>query len=103
MCTTCTAAVMERTHSTNAFTHKMVDSINGAALALMTSVGHRTGLFDTMSRMESATCAEIAREAGLNERYVREWLGAMVTAEVVDHDPDSRTYYLPPEHAAVLT
>lgn len=32
-----------------AFAEKMLDMLNGAALALMTSIGHRTGLFDTMA------------------------------------------------------
>src|SRR5262249_37520466 len=43
------------------------------------------------------------RAAGLQERYVREWLGAMVTGRIVEHDPVANTYYLPPEHAASLT
>jgi 2-polyprenyl-3-methyl-5-hydroxy-6-metoxy-1,4-benzoquinol methylase len=34
---------------------------------------------------------------------VREWLGAMVTARVVEVDPDTSTYRLPAEHAAFLT
>ncbi|MGQ0593995.1 MAG: hypothetical protein ACT4QB_15525 [Gammaproteobacteria bacterium] len=29
----------------------------------------------------------IANGAGLNERYVREWLGAVVTGRLVDYDP----------------
>src|SRR5690606_34810622 len=41
--------------------------------------------------------------AGLNERYVREWLAAMVTANVVDYDGAAARYSLPPEHAASLT
>ena len=40
----------------------------------MTSVGHRTGLFDVMRDLPPAAPAEIARQAGLAERYVREWL-----------------------------
>jgi hypothetical protein len=51
----------------------------------------------------TSTSEEIAKKAGLNERYVREWLGAMVTAEVVDLDSTSTRYSLPPEHAAHLT
>jgi len=85
------------------FGDKMLGILNGAALAMMTSVGHRTGLFDVMSRMEPATSDAIAREAGLVERYVREWLGAMVTGEIVDYDASSRSYTLPAEHAAALT
>jgi hypothetical protein len=43
----------------------------------MTSVGHRIGLFDALAGMDPATSDAIARRAGLQERYVREWLGAM--------------------------
>jgi 2-polyprenyl-3-methyl-5-hydroxy-6-metoxy-1,4-benzoquinol methylase len=84
-------------------TGKLVAAINGAGLALMTSIGHRVGLFDTMSQMEPATSAEIARRTNLSERYVREWLGAMVTSDVIEYDPANQTYHLPREHAAVLT
>jgi 2-polyprenyl-3-methyl-5-hydroxy-6-metoxy-1,4-benzoquinol methylase len=69
----------------------------------MASIGHRTGLFDAMSGLPPSTSAEIAKKAGLNERYVREWLGAMVTAGVVEVDPTSTRYVLPAEHAACLT
>ena len=55
------------------------------------------------ARSAASTSQEIAARAGLNERYVREWLGAMVTSGVVDVDPQSLRYQLPPEHAAYLT
>jgi len=86
-----------------AFSEKLVGILNGGALALMTSVGHRTGLFDTMDRLPPATSEQIASEADLNERYVREWLGAMVVGGIVDYDAESAQYDLAPEHAAVLT
>lgn len=86
-----------------AFAARMLGVINGGALALMTSVGHRAGLFDAMRDLRPSTSVQIAEVAGLNERYVREWLGAMVTGAVVEYDPDAGTYYLPPEHAAFLT
>lgn len=86
-----------------AFGERMMDLLNGGSLALMISIGHRTGLFDTMAGMRFATDQEIAAAAGLNERYVREWLGAMVTGRVVDYDPELRAYRLPPEHATMLT
>jgi SAM-dependent methyltransferase len=85
------------------FHSQMLATLNGAALALMTSIGHRAGLFDVMSRMRPATSSEIADEAGLYERYVREWLAAMVTARVVDYAPATATYSLPREHASLLT
>jgi DNA-binding IclR family transcriptional regulator len=61
------------------------------------------GLFDVMSKLPPATSEEIATEAGLNERYVREWLGAMATAKVVEVDSATLRFSLPPEHAASLT
>lgn len=87
----------------DAFAAKMLGVINAASLGLMTSIGHRTGLFDAMSGLEASTPKRIAEVAGLNERYVREWLGAMATGAVVEHDAVGDTYHLPPEHAAFLT
>ncbi len=86
-----------------AFAGELVATLNHGALCLMISVGHRTGLFDVMSGMDAATSEQIAAEAGLNERYVREWLGAMVTSRIVDVDGATLRYSLPPEHAASLT
>ena len=69
----------------------------------MISVGHRTGLFDTMRDAPPLTSGELAARAGLNERYVREWLGAMVTGRVVDVDPGPLRFTLPADRAALLT
>jgi SAM-dependent methyltransferase len=86
-----------------AFAGQMVGMLNGATLAFMTSIGHHTGLFDTLAGLPPASSQRIAEAAGLNERYVREWLGAMVTGRIVDYDPSEGTYRLPPEHALALT
>jgi SAM-dependent methyltransferase len=86
-----------------AFAGRLLDVLNDSALALMISIGHRTGLFDTMAALAPATSGEIAAAARLHERYVREWLGAMVTGGIVAYEPRGRTYALPAEHAAWLT
>ncbi len=85
------------------FADRFLAGLNEAGLMLMISVGHRTGLFDTMDGMSWATSPQIAEAAGLNERYVREWLGAMVTGRVIDYRPADQTYRLPAEHARWLT
>lgn len=87
----------------NTFADRMVEVLNAGALSLMVSIGHRTGLFDTMAEMAPATSDEIAGQAGLEERYVREWLGAMTVGEIVTHDPQTETYHLPATHAASLS
>ena len=86
-----------------AFAGQMLSFLNGAGLTLMTSIGHQTGLFDAMSNLPPSTSKQIAQTSGLDERYVREWLGAMVTGKVVLYDSGDKTYSLPPEHAAFLT
>lgn len=86
-----------------AFAGRLLTALNNGALCLMASIGHRTGLFDVMRELAPATSAEIAARAGLNERYVREWLGAMVTAGVIEVDPTTECYRLPAEHASFLT
>jgi 2-polyprenyl-3-methyl-5-hydroxy-6-metoxy-1,4-benzoquinol methylase len=86
-----------------AFAERMLGVLNEGAIALMTSMGHRTGLFDAMAGLPPSTSEQIAEAATLNERYVREWLGAMVVGRVVEHDPERGTYHLPAEHAAWLT
>lgn len=86
-----------------AFAGTLLGHLNGAALALMISLGHRTGLFDVMGDAKARSSAELARDAGLSERYVREWLGSLVTGGVVEFDPAEGRYRLPPEHAAWLT
>jgi len=86
-----------------AFEAKVIDMLNLGSLALMTSLGHRTGLFDAMSNLPPASSDDIAKAAELNERYVREWLGAMTTAGIIEYHAKDSTYSLPPEHAACLT
>jgi 2-polyprenyl-3-methyl-5-hydroxy-6-metoxy-1,4-benzoquinol methylase len=86
-----------------AFAGRLLAALNDGALCLMVSVGHRTGLFDVMSQSPPATSQELAKSANLQERYVREWLGAMVTARLVMLDPETNRFSLPAEHAAFLT
>jgi 2-polyprenyl-3-methyl-5-hydroxy-6-metoxy-1,4-benzoquinol methylase len=91
------------TAKAEAFAGQFLSALNYGSLCLMASIGHRTGLFDVMRELPSSTASEIATQSGLNERYVREWLGAMVTSGVVEVDATSTLYRLPAEHAAFLT
>ena len=69
-----------------AFAERMVQVVNDAGLALLCSIGHRTGLFDAMAELEPATSAGIAQASGLNERYVREWLAGVTVGGIVEYD-----------------
>ena len=65
--------------TTEAFAERIVGTVDSASVAILLSIGHQTRLFDTMADLPPATSAQIADAAGLNERYVREWLGGMVS------------------------
>ena len=86
-----------------AFAERFLTGLSEASLMMMYSIGHRTGLFDAMDGRNWSTSTQIAEATALDERYVREWLGAMVTGRVVDYRTDDATYQLPAEHARWLT
>ncbi|MCV7302572.1 class I SAM-dependent methyltransferase [Mycobacterium barrassiae] len=89
--------------TTQEFAERIAGAIDSASLAVLLSIGHQTKLFDTMAGLPPSTSAQIAEAAGLNERYVREWLGGMASGQVVDYDAATQTYSLPSDRAAVLT
>jgi 2-polyprenyl-3-methyl-5-hydroxy-6-metoxy-1,4-benzoquinol methylase len=93
----------EAPETADEFTARMAAAIDGASLTILLSIGHQTGLLDTMAGLPPATSMQIAEAAGLNERYVREWLAGMTTGHVVDYDAATGSYSLPAHRAAVLT
>jgi 2-polyprenyl-3-methyl-5-hydroxy-6-metoxy-1,4-benzoquinol methylase len=97
-----TAQTVDRAKA-EAFAGKMLEVLNSGFLAPLISIGHRTRLFDKIAEMPPSTSAEIAGKAGLDERYVREWLGAMVVGGIIEYDAQQKTYRLPPEHAGFVT
>lgn len=86
-------------HVQEKFEERLVGIYNNAALTLMIALGHRSGLFDVMAKLQPSTSPEIAAAAKLNERYVREWLNALTSGGVIEYDPNSKRYVLP-EHRA---
>lgn len=94
----------ESTEDVTAFADRITDTLDAASLALLLSLGHQSGLFDALANLSApATSSQIAAATGLDERYVREWLGGTAVAGVVDYDPETATYRLPDHRAAVLT
>ncbi|MDI5920065.1 methyltransferase domain-containing protein [Halomonas sp. LR5S13] len=86
-----------------AFEDRLVNALNESGLMLLTAIGHRTGLFETLAGQPPLTSLQLAERAGLDERYVREWLGGMVAGGVIDTEPTAGTYRLPDVHADLLT
>ncbi len=84
------------------FGNRLDDLFNQMGLVLMLGIGHETGLLDALARLPPSTSGAIAQAAGLDERYVREWLACLVTAQVVAYAPEKKTFALPAEHAIWL-
>ncbi len=102
MCLNCQLPQFDHDKS-DAFANRLVNALNEGALCVMLSIGHRTKLFDHLENLGRVSSAELADGAGLDERYVREWLNALVVSKVIDYHPHDRTYSLPDEHASWLT
>ncbi len=86
-----------------AFEERIAGALNETGMLLMMSLGHRLGIFDTLADGVPVTSATLAAKTGCQERYIREWLGAMTVSGVIQLSPESNTYRLPAEHAALIT
>jgi 2-polyprenyl-3-methyl-5-hydroxy-6-metoxy-1,4-benzoquinol methylase len=84
------------------FAFKVVGDLAAAMSGPLLYIGDRLGLFKALAETGPVTVEKLAANQGLKERYVREWASAMVAAEYLKYDPNTRSVSLPPEHAMVL-
>jgi ubiquinone/menaquinone biosynthesis C-methylase UbiE len=88
------------------FLKKMTDLLNNGALNLALAIGYRTGLFDVLDGLDSPkTVSAIAEKAGLNAKYVKEWLGVMVCGRIVEltvGDAGEDLFFFPKEHGDLM-
>jgi SAM-dependent methyltransferase len=89
------------------FSEKLNEILNHGALNLALAIGYKNRIFDVFEDLgKPVTIPELTVATRLNGRYLREWLGIMVTGKIVtlSRTPDGEdTYFLPPGHAAFLT
>ncbi|MGB6625992.1 MAG: hypothetical protein WBE43_14525, partial [Candidatus Acidiferrales bacterium] len=71
---------------------RVVGDMGGAFTMALGYVGDRLGLFKAMAGAGQMRSPNLAARTQLNERYVREWLRAMVAAEYVDYDTNTDSY-----------
>jgi 2-polyprenyl-3-methyl-5-hydroxy-6-metoxy-1,4-benzoquinol methylase len=82
---------------------RVVGDMGGAFIMALGYIGDRLGLYKAMDGAGPLSSEALASKTGLNERYVREWLRAMVAAEYIDYDPSSGEYSMSAEQAFVLS
>jgi uncharacterized protein YndB with AHSA1/START domain/SAM-dependent methyltransferase len=83
------------------FAGKVMGDLGGAMAGLLAGLGVRLGLFRALAG-GPATSTELAERSGLAERYVREWLWGLYSADYLRFDPAGQRFSLPAERAAVL-
>lgn len=86
-----------------AFQRRMVGVMNDASLGLLLGIGDELGLLEVLARTGPADTATLAEAAGVDERYLREWLDGIVAGDVAVYDAEAGHYALPAERAACLT
>ena len=84
------------------FAGHLLTTFTAGMTTLMIDLADRTGLLDALAAGPGSS-TELAARAGLTERYVRECLGALATADVVTYDARDARFTLPREHAVCLT
>src|SRR5216684_8704484 len=89
------------TQKTEAFLGKAIGNAGGMTTTIFAAIGDRLGLFKSLAH-GPATSAQLAARADINERYAREWLGAMASAGYIEYDPVGQSFTLPAEHLPVL-
>src|SRR5579871_4011257 len=85
-----------------AFAGQMTNDLGAAMQGALTYIGDRMGIFKALAAAGSVTVGELATRTGLNERYLREWLGAMTAAKYIEYNPANARYTMAPEHAMIL-
>lgn len=81
---------------------KVVGNANAALSGLLAYIGDQTGVYRAMADGELHSVEEIAREASVDARYLKEFLSANAASEYVNYDAESERFYLSPEQIAVF-
>ena len=84
------------------FLDQFIEFAAGATTIGLLAVADRTGLSTYLGEHGGGTSSEIAEGANLQERYVREILSGLAAADIVEYDPETERFHLPPEHALFL-
>jgi 2-polyprenyl-3-methyl-5-hydroxy-6-metoxy-1,4-benzoquinol methylase len=95
-------ATSEAASTTGAIAEKVLGDVSATMATIMAALGDRLGLFKALAASGQTTASDLAGRAGVDERYLREWLGGMAAAGYIAHDPSSGRFSLPVEHQPVL-
>lgn len=81
---------------------KFVTDVGGSFQAINAVIGDRLGLYRALQTVMPGTPAEVAAEADVGERYVREWLNCQAAGGYVTYDAATQCFSLTEEQAFAL-
>jgi len=84
------------------FIGQMLNDLGGAISIGLVQMGDALGLYKTLHAKGPMTTQELAAEAGVNERYLREWASHHAASNYLSYDPATQKFALPPEQAMVF-
>ena len=84
----------------NEFVGKFLGDIGAALHAATVVIGDKLGLYEALAEVGPVNAAQLASEAGCDERYVLEWLNAQAASGYCEHRDGQ--YWLTPEQAFCL-
>ncbi len=85
-----------------AFAGQVVTDVSATMSGVMTSIGHKVGLYKAMAGAGPLSAKALAEKTQTHERYVREWLNNQTAGAYIFYDEKADTYLLPDEHVPVL-
>jgi SAM-dependent methyltransferase len=102
-----TSETTARPIGAEALVERTFGALLGALELATMHVGERLGLYAALDAAGPSTSAELAEQAGVDERYAREWLEQQAVAGVLAVDDSAagaaeRRYSLPAEHREAL-
>ena len=84
------------------FIGQMLSDLGGAASIALVRIGDSLGLYKTLHERGPMTAAELAAAAGVNKRYLLEWLSHQAASNYLPYEPTTGKFTLPPEQAMVF-
>jgi SAM-dependent methyltransferase len=97
------AAAAVDTDKLMALVFRAVDEVGATLNAGLVVMGDKLGYYRAMADSGPTTPSRLADDTRTAEPYAREWLNAQAAGGIVDFDPGTGDYTLPPEQVVAFT
>jgi SAM-dependent methyltransferase len=81
---------------------RFVTDLGGSFHAISAVIGDRLGLYQALAEAMPATPADLAKRAGIGERYALEWLRTQAAGGYITYDPATQLFSLTEEQRFAL-